>query len=291
LLKVATPLEAVTVRVPETPAGFEAIVTEADEFVTVLLYWSSTVTAALKTVPAVSLEGGWVVKASLLAIAAPMLMPVLVARVRVPDVAFSVYVPAVSRIRLLKVATPFDAETVGVAELSQLPDDGVSVIEAEEDVTTLPPASSTVTTAVKAVPAVPVGDGSVVKTSLLAAPTPMVMPVLVAGVSVPDDAVSVYGPTVSKIRLLNVATPLTAETAGVAEPSQLPDDGVSATEAEEFTVFPYWSSMVTTAPKAVPAVPVNGGSLVKTSLLAVAAPMVMLVLVAVASDPDEAVSL
>ena len=70
-----------------------------------------------------------------------------------------------TRLHPAKVATPLDAFLGLVVQLS-VPDEGVNVIEADEDVTTLPPESSTLTTGwlVKFTPLVEL-PGEVVKTS------------------------------------------------------------------------------------------------------------------------------
>ena len=74
-----------------------------------------------------------------------------------------------------KVATPLDALSGLVVQLNE-PDEGVSEMEADEVVTTLPPESSTLTTgwALKATPFVEL-PGDVVNTSWVAAPVDMVM--------------------------------------------------------------------------------------------------------------------
>ena len=73
-----------------------------------------------------------------------------------------------------KVATP-DAALTGLVVQVRVPDDEVSVIEADELVTTLPPESSTLTTgwALKATP-LAVLAGVVLNTSWVAAPALMV---------------------------------------------------------------------------------------------------------------------
>ena len=87
-----------------------------------------------------------------------------------------------------KVATPAVALR-GLVVQASVPDEGVRIIEADEEVTTLPLASSTLTTgwAVKATPLVEL-PGDVVNTSWVAEPAlmvklvevPEVRPVLVA---------------------------------------------------------------------------------------------------------------
>jgi hypothetical protein len=116
----------------------------------------------------------------------------------------------VLRVKLEKVATPPTAETVVVPVTPEAVE--AIVTEAVEEVTRLPLASSTLTTAVNAVPAVPFEGGSTVKTSLEAVPELITTLVLVALVIPEEAAVSVYVPRVFSIRLEKVATPPTAET-------------------------------------------------------------------------------
>ena len=82
-----------------------------------------------------------------------------------------------------KVATPPEALS-GLVVQPSAPDEGLSKMDADEPVTTLPPESSTVTTgwALKATPLVEL-PGDVVKTSWVADPTLMVMFPVVAVVS------------------------------------------------------------------------------------------------------------
>src|SRR3954468_13924268 len=93
--KVATPLTAATVAVPDSapPPGLVPMATVmlAEELVTVLLNASCTVTctAGESDAPAVVLVG-WVVKASLEAAAGLMLKEAEVAPVSAPDAAVSV---------------------------------------------------------------------------------------------------------------------------------------------------------------------------------------------------------
>src|SRR5438128_4380494 len=95
LEKVATPLTAATVVVPESvpPPGLVPIATVmlAVELVTVLLNASCTVTctAGATATPAVALVG-WTVKASLVAVAGLMLNAELDAPESAPDAAVSV---------------------------------------------------------------------------------------------------------------------------------------------------------------------------------------------------------
>jgi hypothetical protein len=110
-----------------------------------------------------------------------------------PSVAVIVYVPALVIKQPAKLTTPefsvpeqFDSPDVPPEVMASLTVD-------ESVVTTLPPASSTVTTGwiLKAVPAAVGLLGDVVKASCVAAPTDTVMPPLVAGSSVPSLAVRV----------------------------------------------------------------------------------------------------
>jgi hypothetical protein len=91
---------------------------------------------------------------------------------------------------VLNVATPFTAFTVNVPPTPA----GVEpiVTEADDPVTRFPFASSTCTTTeLSAVPEVPVAGGPVVNASLLAAPAPMVIELLVTAVNPLAAAVSV----------------------------------------------------------------------------------------------------
>jgi hypothetical protein len=74
-----------------------------------------------------------------------------------------------------KEATPLEAPSGLVVQVSA-PDEGVSMMEADEPLTTLPPESSTLTTgwALKAMPLVEL-PGDVVNTSWVADPVDMVM--------------------------------------------------------------------------------------------------------------------
>jgi hypothetical protein len=91
LLKVATPLAALTVKVPATPAGVDDTTTAAVDAVTTLLKASSIVatTAGVRACPVVPLLGA-VVKTTWLAEAAAIMMDVLVAPVSPLEVADSV---------------------------------------------------------------------------------------------------------------------------------------------------------------------------------------------------------
>src|SRR5712691_1548426 len=153
LLKVATPLTAVTVAAPLSvpPLGLAsmATVTEAVLPVTVLpkMSWTVTVTAGLMaTVDTVLV--GCRLKASLLAAAGVMLKLVLVTPVSPVLEAVSVYpVPAVLIDRLLNVATPLIAVVPTVPP--RAPPPGLvpmpRLIEAVLLVTVLPRLSWTIT--------------------------------------------------------------------------------------------------------------------------------------------------
>jgi len=91
---------------------------------------------------------------------------------------------------LLNVATPFTALTVNVPPTPA----GVELIvtEADDPVTRFPFASSTCTTTeLSAVPTGPLAGGPVVNASLLAAPAPIVIGLLVTAVNPLAAAVSV----------------------------------------------------------------------------------------------------
>ena len=90
MVKVATPLTAVTVVVHVTPDAVEVIVTDAVEVEMRLPLASCTCTTAPKGVPAVPVDGGLVEKTSLVAAAALMVMLELVALVRPVDAAVRV---------------------------------------------------------------------------------------------------------------------------------------------------------------------------------------------------------
>jgi hypothetical protein len=125
------------------------------------------VTTAPKAVPAVPVDGGWVEKTSFVGAAATTVMLELAAlAVRGEEAAVNVYGPEVSRIRLLNVATPLTADTVAVLPVAKLPEEGASVIDAVEDVSTLPLEFSTCTVTLKATPAVTLEEGTLLTTSL-----------------------------------------------------------------------------------------------------------------------------
>jgi len=185
LVNVAMPPEAFIVRVPDTPPGDEDMVIAAVEVVTKLPLTSSTCTTTLPMgVPALPVVGA--VMASLVAVPPVIVMVELVALVRPVEAAVTMYEPAVLKIRLLKVATPFVAFML-VIPVTPLGDE-VIAMAAVEVVTVLPLASSTVTTTFPiAVPAAPV-EGCDVITSFVAVPL-MVIAVLVAELRPVDDAV------------------------------------------------------------------------------------------------------
>src|SRR5205823_1950152 len=113
---VATPLMAVTVRVPpRVPApGLVPIAMVIEALLVATRFppasCTLTCTGGLMLAPATVLVG-WTVKASFAAGPTEMLNVVVVALVSEPLVATSVYpVPALSIVRLLKVATPLEAE-------------------------------------------------------------------------------------------------------------------------------------------------------------------------------------
>jgi hypothetical protein len=122
------------------------------------------VTTAPKAVPAVPVDDGWVVKTAWVAAAGTIVKPALAPLVSPEEVAASVNVPAVSKVTPEKVATPADA--VAVHPEAQLPVEGASVIEAVEEVSTLPLEFSTCTVTLKATPAVTLVEGTLVTTSL-----------------------------------------------------------------------------------------------------------------------------
>ena len=140
MLNVAIPPDAFTVRVPLTPLGVELIVTEAVEPATRFppVSWIWTTIEGLNCVPAVPLEGGCVVNASLLAGPTPIVIELLVVLVSPVAVAVRVYVPVALNTRLLNAALPPVGGTVSVP-LTPL---GVEPIVMErESETGFPPAS------------------------------------------------------------------------------------------------------------------------------------------------------
>ena len=152
-------------------------------------------------------------KASLVADPTVMVKLVLTAAVSAPEVAVSVYVPALSMPQPAKVATP-ETALMGLAVQVRVAPPAVVMARVTGAVlvaTVLPPASWTVTTgwAPNAVPPVEL-EGSVVTSSWVAGPTVMTKLVLSAAVSVPEVAVSVYVPVRSTPQPPKVATPDTA---------------------------------------------------------------------------------
>jgi hypothetical protein len=265
LLNVATPFTAFTVSVPLTPAGVELIVTDAEDPVTRFPLASSTcTTTGLSAVPAVPLDGGPVVNASLLAMPVPMEIELLVAPANPLAAADSVYVPDVLNTRLLNVATPFTAVTVSVPPTPA----GLELIVtcADDPVTRFPLASSTCTTTeLRGVPAGPLDGGSVVNASLLAAPAPIAIDPLVTAVNPLTEADSVYVPVVVNTRLLNVATPFTAFTVSVP-PTPAGVELIVTDAVEPVTTFPFSScNCTTTGFSNIPAVPVVVGCVVNAS--------------------------
>src|SRR2546427_454408 len=178
--KVATPLTAATVVVPERVplAGLVPIATVmlVVAVVTVLPWasWTATCTAGVIAAPAAALLG-CTVKASFAAAPTLMLNAVLVAPVRpVADAASVQPVPGLLMLRFAKVATPLTAATVGVP--ARVPLAGLvpiaTVMLVVAVVTVLPWASwtATCTAGVIAAPAAAL-LGCTVKTSFAAGPT------------------------------------------------------------------------------------------------------------------------
>jgi hypothetical protein len=153
---------------------------------------SSTLTAGEGVIEApAAVVLGWTVKATLAAVPAETVIEVLVADVSPVAAAVNVYVPVRLRLQPANVATPDEAASGFVVQLSvpgPLATDRVT--EAELVVTTLLFASSMETTGCceKAVPPVAVELGSVVKITCVAVPgvmlnaelMPCVKPVLFA---------------------------------------------------------------------------------------------------------------
>ena len=86
-------------------------------------------------------------------------------------------------------------------------------------------------------------------------------------------------PEVLRTKFEKVAVPFVAATEVVEPPVKTPPEGpelivtfkVSLEPVPEVTRLPYWSSTLTfSVPRAVPAVPVAGGAVEKTNLLAAA---------------------
>ena len=305
-LKVATPLAAVAESVPPRPHDEVRVITSVEPVWPVVSTFplpSSTDTVKLASVaPAVVDAGGSVVKTT--ANAAPgvtVVAGVLVAVVMdlVESVAVKVHVPTVVKSTLVKVATPPTAVT---GLVPPKPHVDVRVIESVAPVlpavSTFPFASSTETAKLVSVaPAVVDAGGSVVKTTLLGAPgVTVVAGVLVAVVMdrVESVAVKVHVPTVVKSTLVKVATPPTAVTESVPPKVQ---DEVRVIESvapvlPAVSTLPFASSTETAKlVRAVPAAPVAGGSVVKTTLLGAAGVTVVAgLLVAVVMDLVESVA-
>src|SRR5205809_860195 len=198
--KVATPLTAATVVVPERVplAGLVPIATVmlVVAVVTVLPWasWTATCTAGVIAAPAAALLG-CTVKASFAAAPTLMLNAVLVAPVRPVADAFSASpIPALSILSLHDAPPILTAATVVVP--ARVPLAGLvpiaTVMLVVAVVTVLPWASWTAacTAGVIAAPAAAV-LGCTVKASFAAAPTPMLNALLVAPVRPVADAVSV----------------------------------------------------------------------------------------------------
>jgi hypothetical protein len=144
----------------------------------------------------------------------------LVAGVMAPSLAVRVYPdPVILTLQPEKLTTPEDSVPRQPIKLPGPPEVGVPVEMVrltvdESDVTTLPPASSTVTCGwvAKVVPAVVVALGDVVKTSWEPGPTETAMALLVAEVRDPSLAVRVYPvPALSMEQAAYAATPNAAE--------------------------------------------------------------------------------
>jgi hypothetical protein len=174
-----------------------------------------------------------------------------------------------------KVATPAMA-FVGFAVQARVAPAGVvmvKVIDAVLVFTVLAPASWTVTTgwAAKATPPVEL-DGPVVKANVLAAPAVMVTLLLVAEVSSPSVAVSVYTPTLSIWHPVKVMTPATAALGFGVQTSVAPAGVVNAKVTKlvsVMTVLPpaSWTATTGCVDRAVPLIPVELGEVVKASRL------------------------
>ena len=153
-----------------------------------------------------------------------------------------------------------------------MPDEAVSVMEADDEVTTLPPESSTWTTGwvLKSTPLVEL-PGEVVKTSLVADPVDSEKVLEVAPVSPLEAAVEAVaragGPRGAPGESGHAAR---RRSSGLVVQLNVPDEAVSVMEAdEELTRLPPESSTLTTgwAVKATPLVELPG-EVVKTSLVA-----------------------
>ena len=200
---VATPATALTVVVPPSvlPPGFaaSAIVTALVAVVTVLPAPSRTRTvgAGVMANPAVTVVG-CCTNSSAVAVPGVSAMEVDTSLVRPAEVKDSVRAPMVPvMIRLLKVATPATAATVGVPVSVPPPVATAAVTFAVEVGTRFPDTSCTRTTVAGAitVPLCAVAGGSVVMTSLVAAPADRVIGVEVTPVRLTPVNCSVYAPT------------------------------------------------------------------------------------------------
>ena len=229
---VARPPDADTETVPPMPVGLEVMLTEAVDVVATLPYTSCTCTTAVNAVPAVPVAGGCVETTSFAGAAAPIAMAVLVTGDSEPEVAVSVYVPAVVKTRFVKVATPFPAATV-VVPLTPAAVDAM-VTEAVEFVTRFPPASSTRTDKPNAVPAVPVDGGWAANDNFAGAVR--MLAVVVAEV---EDSVYLAAsapPSVMPVAVTVIPAP-TAELANVAAAAALVTVSPDATPASEQDVM------------------------------------------------------
>jgi hypothetical protein len=202
-------------------------------------------------------------------------------------------VPALLILKPGNVATPLAAFAVAVPDKVPLPGfvPIARVTAFVAAVTTFPCASSmlTCTDGVIAAPATTL-LGCTVNTSCVAAPAVTLNALLVADVSPPALAVSVYpAPTLLILRLENVATPPTAVT-GVVPDSVPPPAFVPMAMVTEFaaeTTFPSASSMLTcTAGVIDDPAPTLLGCAVNTSCVAAPAVTLNALLVAPVRAPE-----
>jgi hypothetical protein len=286
-LNVAPPATAVAVVVPVSAHVDVSVTTSVAPIpVTGIPLLSSIETMKEgRTVPAVAVADGSVVKPSLVGVdVATVIKALVTAGNPLSGESVSVAVRAqlvpVAMLTLLNVATPPAAGTLATVPATLHPADVEMVIVSTEPapvVTTLPWVSSTETlnAGVKATPMVAFAGGAVVKAILLA-PAALTA---TGGVLVPDVrplvvesvAVKVYVPAVSITREEKVATPLTAATTlpvidGLPlatrvmtsdEPAPVVSTALDASSTETATVD---------RPALEPAVAVEDGSPVKTSL-------------------------
>ena len=172
-----------------------------------------------------------------------------------------------------------------------------TVTDDEFVVTVLPPASCTVTTGCcPHAEAAPPPPGCVVNATRVAGPTVMLNGALVADVSTPLVAVSVYPvPALSILQPAKVSTPATAGFGFVVHVSVPPPGFVPIASVIDavlpVTVLPPASCTVTTGcvPNAAPPVEL-AGELVKASFAAGPTVMLNVLLVAPVSAPSAAVS-